>query len=193
MARHDIMPAVSEHGGHSRTIGFPVGANTTIDTADTSWQVGELVTIDGAAGDINASADGALDPAGGLIHVAAGSSQGEIVKAGGLGATTGAADGNLTPVWTFEPGVEFKTRNVFDNSDTNIGPGGSGAMTGVIVGETCDLWRDDTAATGAPNGTFGIDINGNHFIITRIVDSRGQSTSISGDTADLVYFARLSG
>ena len=195
MASFDIMPAVSEHGGHSRIVGLPVGGSTSLATADTSWQIGEVCTIDEAAGDVNVSADGALDPTTltAVLVLAAGSSQGEIIKAAGLAGTTGDADGNLAPFYTFEPGVEYQTRNVFNNSDTNIGPGGSGAMTGVLVGVTADLWRDNagTVGTNTANGNFGIDINGNYFTITGIFDALGRPTSVSGGTADHVKFMRV--
>lgn len=189
MGQRDIMPLTSVLGGHTRTVGLPVGANTTKSTANTSWLEGEPVTITAASGDIDCSADGALDPTSGLIYIAAGSSEGMITKFAGLAGTTGDADGQLCPCYVIDGETEFVTRNVFNNSDTNIGPAGSGAMTNVTIGATCDLWRDNTSpgtVSGDVNGDMGFDINGDGMVITKILDANGRPTSVTSDTAHWV-------
>lgn len=190
MAARDIMPFISERGGHNRVIAIRMGGGTTTATEDTSWLEGEVVEIDAAAGDLNASgtgAGGAEDPAGGLHYIAAASSESLINK---FQATSGAATHNImVPVYDLYDGGEFVTRNVYNNSDTNIGPAGDGTMTGVLVGVTCDLWVDDSAAAH----DHGLDINGDYFIITRILDANGEDTAVSGGTADKVVFKRAAG
>ena len=184
MAARDIMPFVSEHGGTSRIVSYRMGALTTNDTEDTSWLEGEVLVVNAAVGDIDAEIDGAADPAGGLHAIAAGSSQGLIsVNNGTSGATTHAI---TVPCYDIYDGGEFVTRNVYNNSDTNIGPNGSGAMTGVLVGVTADFWVDDSATAHE----HGLDINGDFFVITRILDANNKDTYLSGGTADKVVFKR---
>ncbi len=191
MATNDILPVVDANGGSARVDSTPIGANTSADTANTSWRIGEVLVVTAASGDIDVIADGAEDPALGLHRIAAGSSEGLLHKIAGPSPATGDADGQISSNYTLAVGQEFVTRNVFDNSDTNIGPAGDGTMTSATIGATADLWRDNTAVSDGPNGTFGIDINGDYFTITRILDVKGDDTSVSGAMADKVYFARV--
>ncbi len=189
MGARDIMPLATGQAG-VRIQGFPVGANTTAAVAGTSWLEGEVVEITAGTGDIDLTPDGAADPKLGLVFIAAASSEG-MLRAKTFGTTTGDIDGLICPVYTFEVGVEFVTRNVVSGSDTNIGPAGDGTMGSVTIGATGDLWRDDTnpgPVSGAINGDFALDIGGNAFTITRILDSQGRDTSVSAGTPDKIVF-----
>ena len=193
MSQFDIMPRSAAEGGHEKERTYRMGGGTTSGAANTSWQRGEVLILDPAAGDVNTAPDGASDPtsAANIPIIAAASSAGLIETEGG---TSGAASHRImTPCYDFDSAQAYVTRNVFNGNDTNIGPGGSNAMTGVFVGVTCGLWRDNTA-TGQPdgvNGTFGIDIGGSGFKVSRILDSLGRDTATSGQPADLVEFERI--
>lgn len=187
MAQDDIRPVVDAHGGHKLMRHFRMGALTTDATEDTSWERGEILLLDAAVGDINPAgtgAGGAEDPSGGLHYIAAAGSSELIAHNNG---TSGAATHDISvPVYDVNNGGEFKTQNVYSNSDTNLGPGGNGAMTGVLIGVTCDFWVDDSATAHI----HGIDINGDYFTITRIVDSEGRDTWLTGNDPAWVYFAK---
>jgi hypothetical protein len=187
MGARDIMPLASGQG-RPRIVSLPVGASTTSGTANTSWLEGEVVEVTAASGDIDVTPDGAADPHTGLVYIAAASSAGVLQTKTG-GTTAGDADGLLCPCYVIGPGVEFVSRNVVSNSDTNIGPAGSGAMTSVTIGATCDLWRDNTnpgTVSGDVNGDFSFDINGDGMVITNILDSQNRPIAESGGTADKV-------
>lgn len=190
MGFRDIWPFFSEHGGHDRVHSYRMGALVTNDTEDTSWSQGYWLVIDAAVGDINMEVDGAVDPAGGLHYIAAASSADLITANGG---TSGAATHDIyVPVYDVYGGAEFWTRNVTDTNDTQIGPisgGGSGAMTGVLVGVTADGWVDDTTATMIGH-EHGIDINGDFFVITRLLDVNNNDTWLTGAVADKIVFRR---
>lgn len=190
MGARDIMPLATGQDG-VRIQAFPITANTSAATVATSWLEGEVVEL--VSNKIVVTPDGAADPHTGLVYIAAASSEG-LLRAKTFGTTVGDLDNELVPCYTFEPGVEFVTRNVVNSNDTNIGPAGDGTMTSVLVGATGDLWRDDTnpgGVSGDVNGDFALDINGNGFIITRILDSQGDDTAVSGRTADKVVFALI--
>ena len=190
MGARDIMPLATGQNG-VRIQAFPITANTSANTAATSWREGEVVELVSNA--IIVTPDGAADPHTGLVYIAAASSEG-LLRAKTFGTTVGDLDNELVPCYAFTPGVEFVTRNVVNGDDTNIGPAGSGAMTNVVVGATADLWRDNTnpgTVSGDVNGDFSIDIAGNGFIITQILDSRGDDTAVSGNTADKVVFTLI--
>lgn len=191
MSRRDIWPFNNRL--NSDAYAFPVGAGTSKNTVNTSWREGEVLIITAASSDVDVAPAGTIDPAAGLAYLAKEPSEGMIVKAGGLAATTGTADGDLTTVYGFESGLEWSTRNVFSGSDTNIGPAGSGALTGCTIGADCDLYRAITGTvTGAGvNGDFGIDLGGDYFTITRLLNSLGQDVSEFGGTVDRIVFARL--
>jgi hypothetical protein len=188
MGARDIMPLSSVMGGHCTIIALPVGAATSAGAAGTSWEEGEVVEITEASGDIDVTPDGAADPKGGLVYIAAASSAGVMQTKKGS-QVTGIADGLLCPCYVMEAGVKFVSRNVVDSNDTNIGPSGDGTMASVTIGATCDLWRDDTnpgGVSGGVNGDFSFDINGDGMVITDILDSQNRPTSVSGGTADKV-------
>ena len=188
MSRMDIWPFTNRL--NSDAYGFAGASGATKNTVSTSWKPGEVGTISG--GTFQVSAAGTIDPSTGLIYLAKTSSEGAIVKAGGLAATALGAASKPEPVYAFESGVEFVTRNAFSGSDTNIGPAGSGAMTGVTVGADCDLYRAVTGTvTGSGvNGDFGIDVAGDWFTITRLLNAQGQDTSEFGGTVNFIVFAR---
>ena len=187
----DIMPFVSEHGGHDKINYFQMGDVTTSTVEDTSWERGYwLQYIVGDPG-VDALVDGTDDPASitNQIVVSAASSAGLIQTRGG---TSGAATHAIrVPCYDVYSGMEFRTRNVFaSGSDTNVGPlagAGDGTMTNVVVGATADVWVDDTTATMVGH-VHGLDLAGNFFEITRILDTSGEDTFISSGTADWVVF-----
>jgi hypothetical protein len=191
MARHDIVPHQSEHGGHARLLHFPAGAGTTESIHDTSFRAGEVLEITAASGDIDCTPDGAADPGTGLVYISATDSQGLVRGFGGPQAAAGDADGELVAVYAWNDGQEFETDNAYAGDDTNIGPAGSGAMTGVTIGATVGLWRTAQTAAGTPgeiNGDFGVDTGGTTCIITQILDALGRPTSVSGaDPATIVF------
>jgi hypothetical protein len=195
MGARDIMPFVSHAGAHHRIVSLPVGDDTSANTADTSWREGELVVLLTASNGIDVEGDGSTTPdADGLTYVAAGSSEGILRTVTG-GTTTGDADQRMCPCYQIDLDTEFVTRNAFNNSDTNIGPAGSGAMTNVVVGASCGFWRDNTnpgPVSGDVNGDFGIDINTNGLVITRILDDQGDDIGVSGRTADKIVFKMVS-
>jgi hypothetical protein len=163
-------------------------AAATNDTEDTSWVEGEVLVVDATVGDIGPETDGAIDPAGGLHYIAAAGSADLIQQ---YNATSGSPANVRVPVFDFYGGGEFMTQNVTDTDDTQLGPaagpaGGSGAMTGVLVGVTADLWCDDSAALHH----FSLDINGDFFVITKILDVNNEDILISGGTADKIIFRR---
>jgi hypothetical protein len=188
MSKRDIWPFTNRN--NSDAYGFSGASGSTKNTVNTSWKDGEVVTI--ATGSVVVSAAGTIDPSTGLIYLAKVPSEGAIVKAGGLAATSLAATSKPEPFYAYESGVEFVTRNAYSGSDTNIGPAGSGAMTGVTVGADCDLYRSVTGVIGGGvNGDFGIDVAGDWFTITRLLNSQGQDTSEFGGTVNWIVFARV--
>ena len=188
MAFDDIRPFESQNGGHDTINHFRLGGAITNTVEDTSWERGYVLQIDPAVGDINPEIDGTVDPAEGFTYLAMASSANLIAAAKGV---SGAASHDITvPCYAMGEGMSFRTRNAFNNNDTNVGPAtgtGSGAMTGIFVGVTCDLWVDDTTTTMVGHD-HGIDINGNFFTITRILDDQGRDTWASGGTADWIVF-----
>ena len=144
---------------------------------------------DAAQADMNVVTDGD-DPVtvGANIYVAAASSAGLIQSRGG---TDGAATHAIrVPVYDIYSGMEFKTRNVFNGGDTNLGPvsgGGDGTMTGIVVGTTYNVWVDDSTATMVGH-VHGLDLAGDFFEITRLIDDLGEDTYISGNTVDWIVF-----
>ena len=191
MPLNDIRPFASEHGGHDRVQNFRMGALTTDTGEDTGWLRGYIMIVDAGVGDINAGNDAAIDPATGLSGYIATSDSAGLIAANK--ATSGAATFLIpVPVYSMYGGAEFVTRNVYNNSDTNLGPStgtGDGTMTGVFVGVSCDLHVDDSTATMIGHD-HGIDINGNYFTITRILDANGQDSWRTGATADQIVFRR---
>lgn len=176
MSLRDIRPFRSSNGGWEKVEGVRVGAGTT----STSWEEGEVLVIDAAAGDANVAPDGATAASNLTIIATAGSS--------GLQSVYGATD----TTWTTTPPAdhqvtgyilsdeaEFITDNVFNNSDTNIGPAGTGALTGALPGATAGFWHDLTAGTGDQ----GIDVNGSTLIITGWLDANLNPTLTAADAA----------
>ena len=185
----DIRPFASEHGGHDLLRYFRMGTNVTDTGENSSWERGYwMLNIIASAHTLPFTGNDVDDPAGRDIYVAAASSAGLIQSRGG---TSGAATHAIrVPVYDIYSGAEFKTRNVFNNTDTNLGPisgGGDGTMTGVVVGATADIYVDDSTATMVGH-VHGIDINGDWFEITRLLDDLGEDTFISGNTVDWIVF-----
>ena len=183
MGARDIMPFVSSRGGHARVLHFPITAATSAEVVGTSWKEGEVLEL--VSNTLIVTPDQTADPKLGLVFIAAGSSAGLLQTKTG-GTTTSDADGLACPVYTIDHDTEFITRNVVNNSDTNIGPAGDGTMTGVVIGATCDLWRDATnpgPVSGDVNGDFSFDVNGNAMTITQLLDNQKRPIAESGGTA----------
>jgi len=183
MGARDIMPFVSGRGGHARILSLPITAATSAEAVGTSWKEGEVLEL--VSNTLIVTPDGAADPKLGLVYIAAASSTGILQTKTG-GTTTSAADGLACPVYVIDADTEFITRNVVSGSDTNIGPAGDGTMAAVVIGATCDLWRDDTnpgTVSGDVNGDFSFDIGGNGMTITQILDSQKRPIAESGGTA----------
>ena len=186
----DIRPFASQNGGHDKIQYFRMGALTTATSGqDTSWERGYWMINNAGQADMDVATDGD-DPVtvGSNLYVAAASSAGLIQSRGG---TDGAATHAIrVPVYDPYSGMEFKTRNVFSGDDTNLGPisgGGDGTMTGILVGTTYNVWVDDSTATMVGH-VHGLDLAGDFFEITRLIDDLGEDTYISGNTVDWIIF-----
>jgi hypothetical protein len=182
MAAYDIMPFTAAVSRPVLT--FRMGALTTDGAEDTSWNVGEVLRVEAAVGDINEHTDGAADPSDGTYYLAAAGSAELILANGG---TSGADTHDIyVPVYDMTQGDEFVTANVVSGDDTQL------ALTvaaGVVVGVTGDLWTDDAAAAHVHN----LDIGGNFFVITRRLDALGRDADISGAACTRVVFKAKSG
>lgn len=181
MASRDIMPFSSPHGGGlERNVAYQIENNGTAVTA--TFRVGEVVLMDVTDGDVDEIPAGATVALDKDIHfLALEDSQANIRRIGDARYGNTPSPAYPAVVAVFTPECEYVTRNVYNNSDTNIGPAGTGAMTGVNVGDACGL--RNTAA-----GVHGIDINSTGARITRILDSLGRDTYISGASAAVVVF-----
>jgi hypothetical protein len=183
MASFDVMPFNAEHGGHNRVEAYELENAAGAVTA--TFRIGEFVLMDVTDGDVDEVAAGqtVLTMANiGINFLAAEDSQFNIER---LGDARYVAPPNPTRPVSLYPltdhGQLFVTRNVFNNTDTNIGPGGDGTMTAVNVGDTACIRR------GAV-GDHGIDIDDAGFRIVRILDATGRDTYITGAAADKVIF-----
>jgi hypothetical protein len=177
------MPFNAEHGGHNRVEAYELENAAGAVTA--TFRIGEFVIVDATDGDVDEVAAGqtVLTMANIGIHfVAAEDSQFNIER---LGDARYVAPPNIARPMSLYPvsdhGTLFVTRNVYNNTDTNIGPGGDGTMTAVNVGDTACIRR------GAV-GDHGIDIDDAGFRIVRILDAQGRDTYQSGAAADKVIF-----
>jgi hypothetical protein len=179
MAARDIMPFTAATARPA--LSFRMGALTTDSTEDTSWNIGEVLILDAAVGDINEHPDGTLAPDGGLAYLAAAGSAELIALAG---ATSGAATHAIeVPCWDVTGGEEFVCTNVYSGDDTEL------ALTvaaGVIPGITADFWTDDSAAAHK----HGLNIAGDYFVITRMLDADNRNFLISGAACVKVVFKR---
>jgi len=188
MAARDIMPFVSQQGGHTRMLAFQMGAGTTATGEDSAWREGNILLVDAAVGDINPHIDGTLDPSTGLVYIAAGSSEGLISNAVGprnvTNPTAAQISDIMVPVWAFDVGVEFVTSNVYTASDTELD-----LDSGFLIGSTADLWVDD-AVTTVDGHNHGLNTAGTGFIITRKLDSQGRDSLVSGAATTRVCFMR---
>jgi hypothetical protein len=191
MAAGDIMPVVSEHGGHNRTVSFP--GNT-----GAAFVIGELVQVNNAgvmdevaAGPtiINVTNDSGVNGAGATFDnvetamVAATDASANIARIGDGRYVDPANVGILHSAYLFDDQTEFVTRNVFSGSDTNIGPAGDNTQT-LVIGEQVGL---RTTA----GGVHGLEAVGTGLIVTRIVDAQGRDVSLSGAADDKIYFRRV--
>lgn len=184
MANQDVMPFTSAHGGHNRMEAWEMENAGGAITA--TFLVGEFCVqgAPGTAGMVDEVAVNQHVITDATVHtffVAAEDSQANIARLGDARYVDPPAvtkPASMYPLSDKE--VEFETRNVFDNNDTNIGPAGSNAMTGVAVGGTCCIRN---AA-----GSHGIDIDDVGLVITRILDAQGEDTYLTGAAADKVIF-----
>ncbi len=189
MAKHDIMPFNSPHGGTTRVSYLRINDATSSRTANTSHRQGEvLVPVTGDCGIVIAN-DGTVFTAEFNV-VAASDTEGEI-QMGNLTDVTGTNDNWMVPVWRFEMGQEWITQNLFSGTDTAVVP------TTEHIGDYANFWRNN-AATGVTangeNGTMGLDLGtqtGTPFLITRVLDSNKRDILISGNTGVFVVFRPL--
>ena len=174
MPAYDIMPFRSEHGGVPPIHYFRMGALTTADTENTSWLAGHVMTLDPAAGDINAHTDGAVAAGATTTFISAASSADLLQLHNG---TSGAATHNIyVPCYSLFDGTEFITRFAYNNSDTELAITSGG---GIFQGVTGDLWCDDVVTTLVGH-RFGFDINGDGAIVTRVLDQQGRDSAMDG-------------
>lgn len=185
MASFDVMPFNSEHGGHNRVIPGELG--NAAGAVDATFRIGEFTILDVAAGDVNELAAGTTAvtlAVQGIHHVAASDSQFNVGRLGDARYVDPPFAGPPCSLYPLsDEGVMWKTQNVFNNTDTNIGPlpAGDGTMAGVTVGVSAGMRR-------SANGDHGIDINVAGFRIIRILDGSGKDTFETGAAADQVIF-----
>lgn len=180
MAVMDVMPVASEHGGHSRVEAFPPAVTPT-------YRPGEWVQIQ-AAGTIQEQAENlagdVYDPT--LNRIAAHDGLSDIARLNDARFVDPPNTGRLDSCYVLVSDAEFKTRNVFDGNNTNIGPAGTFSAALVIVGNSCGMH-----VTTVPTGVLalhGIDVSAAGLVITRLIDAQGRDTSLSGAAVDEVYF-----
>ena len=80
MARFDIMPLSSAHGGHVEVLSFSIGIGATATGATTAFRQGNPVLLDANVGDINLHANGTVAPDNGLLFIAAADSSGTVTE-----------------------------------------------------------------------------------------------------------------
>ena len=180
MAAFDVMPVTSEHGGHSRVEAFARAATPT-------YRPGEWVLVS-ATGTIQEQAEAAAgatyNPT--LNRIAADDG---LISPSRIGDTRYVDPPNtakLDSCYTLLSDVEFKTRNVFNTDNTNIGPAGTFSAALVIVGDTCGMH-----VTTVPTGVLalhGIEMSAAGLVITRLLDALGRDSALSGDAVDQVHF-----
>lgn len=172
MPAQDIMPFAGSSHGQPRVHSFRMGGGTTDTTENTSWEVGYILTLDGAAGDINPEIDGAVVPVLGSTFIA-GASSANLIQL--FNATSGAAThGLLVPTWEVNDGTEFETLNIVSGNDTQLAPTPGNS---VFVGATADLWVDDVVTTMVGH-IHGLDLGGDGLVITRITDNQGNDVGL---------------
>jgi hypothetical protein len=183
MSSRDIMPFSSVHGGGiERNVAWQIENNGTAVTA--TFRIGEFCLMDITNGQIDELGAGsvALDKA---IHFL--SLEDAVANIRRIGdARYGNTPSPAYPATfaQFSPECDYVTKKVCNNADTNLGPvsgGGSGAMTGVNVGDACGI-RVFAA------GSHAIDINTTGFRISRLLDSLGRDTFVTGAAVTATEF-----
>ena len=180
MAAFDVMPVTSEHGGHSRVEAFARAATPTYRPGE--WVlVSATGTIQEQGQDLNGAT---YNPQ--LNRIAADDGLINPARIGDTRYVDPPNTAKLDSCYALLSDVEFKTRNVFDGDDTNIGPAGTFSAALVIVGSTCGMH-----VTAAPTGVLalhGIDVGAAGLVITRLLDALGRDSALTGDAVDQVHF-----
>lgn len=175
MAIRDIMPYASPHGGGlERNVAWQIENNGTTVTA--TFRIGELVVVD-ANGQIDEVAAGQVSlttTTKGTTFLALEDAVANIRRIGDARYGNTPSPAYPCTVATFDPDCEYITRNAFNGTDTNIGPAGTNTLTTTNVGDACGL-------RVTAGGVHGLDLNTvTGFRISRILDSQGRDTYISG-------------
>lgn len=180
MAAFDVMPVTSEHGGHSRVETFSSAATPT-------YRPGEWVLIS-ATGTIQEQGEvlggSTYNPQ--LNRIAADDGLNDIARLNDPRFVDPPNTGRMDSCYVLLADTEFKTRNVFDGDNTNVGPAGAFDATLVIVGDTCGMH-----VTTVPTGTaaiHGIDVSAAGLVITRLLDAQGRDSALTGAAVDEVHF-----
>ena len=181
MASRDIMPFASPHGGGvERNVAFQIENNGTTVTA--TFKVGEILLIDanGQVDEHTAATTAVLNKSTMLLALEDAAANIRRIGDPRYGNTPGAAFPVSCAVWS--PECEYATRNVYAGNDTNIGPAGTNTLTTTAVGDAVGI------RTTASNAAHGIDNTSTGARITRVLDSQGRDTYISGAATSLIVF-----
>lgn len=179
MARHDIMPFESPHGGHDAIVTASTEDATTRIVTNTSFREGEPLFMTVAAGTMAVADDGAIAVTTNF-YIAAVSSEGLLDHYNVADATTPC---NITiPMYplTGPDAGSFVTEYIGTNSDVALT---AAERLAIMVGDTVGFRRDNVA-TGdvgnGENGRFMIDTGSTGLKITKKLDAAGRDADISG-------------
>jgi hypothetical protein len=178
MANLDIMPFTAPRGGHDRMVTFERAAAAT-------YNVGNWV-LENGAGVIDEVAAGTEAIVSNTHFISAEDAEANIARIGDtryVDPPNTARGDSVYPLW--DENVEFVTRNVYNNSDTNIGPAGDGTTT-IAVGDLVQGWVT-VAVAGVSDHGLDVNVAGN-LEVTRLLDALGRDTYLSGDAIDKVVF-----
>jgi hypothetical protein len=182
MAKNDIRVHRSPHGGHV------VIQHAQVDTAAPFLQ-GEAVLIN-TDGELSEAATepGANVPTE-LVGIAAVGAL-DAAKAH-LGPSVGTVallsdSGHQVGYYAFDNTTEFETDNFTSDDDAVL----DGVPAEGDVGSLCNLRRSAGGGWGVSNNASGTNID---FVITRVLDARGDDVSVSGGTGVTVVFKKAPG
>lgn len=176
MARFDIMPYASAHGGHELLTSFIMEPAQTTGTEDTAWLEGNIAQTDGAGG-IGAAIDGTLDPNAGTIYLHLASSA-DIIQSHNLTSPVTSGTEPEVTVQVFTHGSCYVGTNLSSGDDTQLAVTISNFIPGTT---TANLWVDDSVATMVGH-LHGFDNAGDYFVLDRVLDTLGRNAIVTGQT-----------
>lgn len=181
MAKNDIRVHRSPHGGHV------VIQHAQVDTAAPYLQ-GEAVLIN-ADGELSESAtEPEVNTPTELVGIAAAGALDTARARLGLSGTVAllSDSGQQASYYAFDNTTEFETDNFTSDDDAVL----DGTPAEGDVGSLCNLRRSAGGGWGVSNNASGDNLD---FVITRVVDARGEDVSFSGATGVTVVFKKAPG